>query len=39
MSDSTEESYDDGDLVVRKVFYITVISTVTFCTVVFAFIL
>ncbi len=39
MSNSTEESYDDGDLVARKVFYITVISAVTFCTVVFAFIL
>lgn len=39
MSHSTEDSFEDGDVVARKVFYITLVTAVSFCTVVFAFIL
>jgi hypothetical protein len=36
---SEQETYDDGDVVVKKVFYVTLIGAVLFCGTVFTFIL
>jgi len=36
---SEPETYDDGDVVAKKVFYVTLIGTVLFCGTVFTFIL
>lgn len=35
----SEEQFDDGEVVAKKTFIVTMITAVTFCGVVFAFIL
>jgi hypothetical protein len=37
--ESGQEEYDDGDVVARKTFFITIVAAVLFCGTVFLFIL